>query len=136
MGGQGPPDDAPGATSARKRRAAFVFGLRAETAAALLLRAKGYHVLARRYIAAGGEIDIIAARGDTIAFVEVKARPSIEAAMTAITVEKSRRIARAARHWLARNPAASAKTWRGDAVFLAPWRLPRHAPGFIELGIG
>jgi putative endonuclease len=28
--------------------------------------------------------------------------------------------------WLARNPWASAATLRGDAVFVAPGRLPRH----------
>jgi putative endonuclease len=119
----------------RNRRKAFVFGLRAETAAMLLLRCKGYSILARRYLAAGGEIDIIASRGDTIVFVEVKARPTLEEGAASITFDKARRMSRAARNWLARNPNANGKTWRGDAIFLAPWRLPQHAPGFIELQI-
>lgn len=123
------------APTTRNRRKAFVFGLRAETAAMLLLRCKGYSILARRYLAAGGEIDIIASRGDTIVFVEVKARPTIEEGAASITFDKARRMSRAARNWLARNPSANGKTWRGDAIFLAPWRLPWHAPGFIELQI-
>ena len=39
-------------------------------------------------------------RGRTIAFVEVKARPAVEAALTAISPQKRRRIAVAARVWL------------------------------------
>ncbi len=122
-------------TDAHKRRKAFIFGLRAESVAVLLLRMKGFSILARRYLGAGGEIDIIAVRGSTIVFVEVKARASIEEAMTSITAEKSRRMSRGARHWLARNQSAAGKTWRGDAIFLSPWQWPRHAPNFIELDI-
>ena len=45
-------------------------------------------------------------RGGAIAFVEVKARADLDAAAEAITATKRRRIARAARVWLARNPWA------------------------------
>ena len=40
---------------------------------------------------------------------------------------------RAARAWLARNPWAVDFTLRGDAVFVAPGRLPRHAPAAYRL---
>ncbi len=132
---QEPEKHRPGSTAHARRRKAFVLGLRAESLAVFLLRLKDFSILARRYLGAGGEIDIIAARGSTIIFVEVKARPSIEEAMTSITVEKSRRMSRGTRHWLARNQRAAAKTWRGDVIFLAPWQMPRHAPNFIELDI-
>lgn len=125
----------PGAEPDQKRRAAFLLGLHAESIAAGWLRLKGYRILERRYLAFGGEIDLIASRGDVIAIVEVKARATLNEAMASITAEKSRRMSRAARHWLARQPFAAGKTWRGDAVFLAPGRLPRHAPGFITLDI-
>ena len=117
------------------RREAFLLGLRAETAAVLWLRCKGYRILSRRYSANGGEIDVVAARGDVIAIVEVKARPGLDQARLAITAAKRARMARAARHWLAHHPGQESKTWRGDAVFLAPWRLPVHAPGAVELDI-
>lgn len=133
--GEAPAPEDGRARATRNRRKAFVFGLRAETAAVLLLRCKGYRILARRYLGAGGEIDIIALRGSTIAFVEGKARPSLAEGAFSITSEKSRRMSRAARHWLARNPSAAGKVWRGDAVFLAPWHFPRHSPGFVELEI-
>ena len=114
-------------TRARQRLRAHRFGLRAETLAAIWLIAKGYRVLARRYLVKGGEIDLVAARGDAIAFVEVKARESLEEALSSIHEVKRRRISKAARVWLARNPwAASGWTLRGDAVFVSPWRLPRH----------
>lgn len=118
-----------------RRREAFLLGLRAESIAAFWLRAKGYRILERRYLAFGGEIDLIAARGNVIAMVEVKARPTVEEAMASITPDKARRMSRAARHWLARAPGVEQKTWRGDAIFLTPRSLPRHAPGFIPLDL-
>lgn len=118
-----------------KRRANFN-GALAERLAALVLRLKGYRILARRYYVKGGEIDIIACRADTIAFVEVKIRPALSEARSAISAVKRRRISRAARIWLASNPWAAALTWRGDAIFIAPWHLPRHEIAAIELDIG
>jgi putative endonuclease len=118
-----------------RRRGAHLFGLKAESLAVLLLRLKGYSIVARRYTISGGEIDLIARRGDSIAFVEVKARADLEAAADAISATKRRRISRAARVWLARNPWAAGLTLRGDAVFVAPRRLPRHAPSAYRLEI-
>ena len=66
------------ARPAAARRRAHIYGLRAEWVAALLLRLKGYRVLDRRFAAAGGEIDLVARRGATIAFVEVKARDELD----------------------------------------------------------
>ena len=118
-----------------RRRSAHLFGLRAETIAAILLTLKGYSILARRYAANGGEIDLVARRGRAIAFVEVKARPDLDAAAESIGPAKRRRIARAARAWLARNPWAVDFTLRGDAVFVARGKLPRHAPAAYRLEI-
>jgi putative endonuclease len=105
---------------------AYRLGLRAEWIAAALLTAKGYRILARKFLIAGGEVDLIARRGDTIAFVEVKARRDFEEALLAIDPVKKRRIARAARVWVTRHPEAMQATLRGDAVLIAPMRLPRH----------
>jgi len=120
----------------RDRRKAHLFGLLAEGFAILALRLKFYSILARRYRVQGGEIDIVARRGDAIAFVEVKARPTLDEAMMAIDFVKRRRLSRAARIWLAANPWAAALTLRGDAVFIAPWRWPRHGIAVVELDLG
>ena len=119
----------------KRRRGAHRFGLKAELIAVLLLRLKGYSVISRRYTVPGGEIDLIVRRGGSIAFVEVKARADLDDAAAAISATKRRRIARAARVWLSRNPWAAGLTLRGDAVFVAPRRLPRHAPSAYTLDI-
>ena len=119
----------------KRRRGAHLFGLKAESIAALLLRLKGYTILARRFMVTGGEIDLIARRGGSIAFIEVKARADLEIAATSISAMKRRRIARAARVWLSRNPWAAGLALRGDAVFVAPGRFPRHAPSAYRLEI-
>jgi putative endonuclease len=122
--------------SALDRREAQGFGLLAESLALVFLSLKGYRVLARRYRAPGGEIDLIARRGDAIAFVEVKARPDLDCALSAITEEKRRRISKAARFWLARHRTASTFVLRGDAVCFAPWRLPKHIRAAFPLDLG
>ena len=115
------------------RKATFLRGHRAEWVALLFLVMKGYRPLARRYASSGGEIDLIVMRGDTIAFVEVKARGLMDNALIAITARKRQRFSRAARAWLARNDWAADKTWRADAVFIAPRRWPRHIESAFEL---
>ena len=120
-------------TALQRRRATYLRGHAAERMALALLVLKGYRVLARRYTAAGGEIDLIVTRGNTVAFVEVKARGLMDDALTAITAAKRRRFSRAARAWLSRHPLAATKTWRADAVFIAPRRWPRHVPAAFEL---
>lgn len=47
-----------------------------ETAACVYLEKKGWCILERNYTVRGGEIDIIAADGECIVFVEVKTRKS------------------------------------------------------------
>ena len=118
----------------QSRRAALQAGRVAEGAAVLLLRLKGYRILARRYLVRGGEIDIVAQRGTTIAFVEVKLRPTLDEALVAITPEKRRRISRAARAFVSRQ-RASGLTYRADAIYAAPWRWPAHRPAAFELDL-
>jgi putative endonuclease len=90
-------------TALERREATFLRGHRAEWIALLFLLMKGYRPLARRYAASGGEIDLIVARGDTVAFVEVKARGLMDDALSAITARKRQRFSRAVRTWLTRN---------------------------------
>jgi putative endonuclease len=119
--------------SRERRLRAGLFGRRAEQLALLLLRTKGYRVVARTYTVRGGEIDIIARRGSAVAFVEVKARPSLDDALSAVTPAKQRRMSVAARHWLSANQWAMRCSLRGDLVAIAPWRMPRHLAGAVEL---
>jgi putative endonuclease len=119
----------------KPKRRAHRFGLRAEWMAAVWLSIKGYRLLERRFSASGGEIDIVARRGNVVAFVEVKARGELGVAAAAISEVKRRRISRAGRVWLTRNPWAMSATLRGDAIFVAPGRLPRHIPAAYMLDL-
>lgn len=75
-----------------------------EELAARELEARGYAIVARRYRTRHGEIDIVALDGETIVFVEVKARATAEqgTAAEAITAWKQRRLASMAAEYLAR----------------------------------
>ena len=86
----------------RKRQDAERRGHRAERRAILSYAMRGFRVLARRYRTNLGEIDFIAARGDVLAFVEVKARETKTEGIDAVTYRARRRIEGAARQFLAR----------------------------------
>ncbi|KMO28987.1 hypothetical protein VQ02_30600 [Methylobacterium variabile] len=123
----------PEPAAARRRRLTLVRGRRAEILAALALGLKGYRPLALRVSMGGGEIDLIVRRGSVVAFVEVKARPTLEEAAGAIDARKRRLFSRAARAWIARAPWSASLTLRADAVFVVPGRWPRHVVSAFEL---
>lgn len=109
-----------------KKRTTYQFGLFAETLAALFLMAKGYKILARRYKTPVGEIDLIAKRGGTVAFIEVKARGNLAAALECVTPSMKSRIGRAGLYFLSSNPKLAACGMRFDLVALAPPFYIRH----------
>src|ERR1700724_792932 len=79
-----PPDPA-AKLAAPARVAAFRTGLSAESRAAAYLMAKGYRILAKRFRTPYGEIDLVARRRNLVAFIEVKARASLDDAAYAGT---------------------------------------------------
>ena len=109
-----------------KRQRAERAGLRAETFAAWFLRLKGYRILAMRYRTPVGEIDIVARHWGTLVFVEVKARGNAEDYGVALEAVNTRRISRAANHYLAHRRLNLNTDMRFDVIFLAPRRWPRH----------
>src|SRR6266478_1109946 len=119
------PDQAAKAASP-ERIAAFRTGLSAEVRAAAFLMAKGYRILAKRFRTPHGEIDIVARRRNLIAFVEVKARASLDEAAFAVTPRQQARIIDAAQGWLVAHPEHAEFELRFDAILIAPRRLPRH----------
>jgi putative endonuclease len=100
-------------------------GRGAETLACWYLRLRGWRILARRARVPGGEVDIVARRGRTLAFVEVKARNSADAAAFALDDWRLRRVAVAAER-LAPRYMREGDDVRIDALFIVPRRWPRH----------
>ena len=123
--GAAPPDPASKPASPA-RVAAFQTGLSAETRSAAYLMAKGYRILAKRFRTPYGEIDIVARRRNLVAFVEVKARASLDEAAFAVTPSQQARIIEAAQAWLMAHPEHADFELRFDAMLIAPRRLPRH----------
>src|SRR5690349_4981772 len=107
------------------RYAAEKRGLGAETLAFWYHRLLGWQILARRARAPGGEVDIVARRGRILAFIEVKARATEEAAAFALDDWRLRRVAVAAER-LAPRYMRDGDDVRIDAIFVVPRRWPRH----------
>lgn len=108
-----------------KRQRAERGGRRAEAIAAFWLRLKGWTILARRARTPVGEVDLVARRGQTLAFVEVKARATQIEAERSLDDWRLRRVAAAA-HALAPRYERDGDTLRIDAIFIVPRRWPRH----------
>lgn len=100
-------------------------GRRAERWAAWWLRLHGWRILGERLRVPVGEVDLIARRGRTLAFVEVKWREQVTDLDNAIDQFRLRRVAAAA-EMLAPRYAKPDDDWRIDVMLLAPRRLPRH----------
>lgn len=115
----------------RIRQQAEARGRRAEWCAKWWLRLKGYRIVAQRVRTPRGEVDIIARRGATLVFVEVKYRPDPDQAAAALSPQALIRVQRAANFLLGRYAHGCASI-RIDAIILCPGRLPRHVEQWCE----
>jgi len=102
-------------------------GRGAETIACWYLRLHGWRILARRARVPGGEVDVVAKRGRTLAFVEVKARADAGSAAFALDEWRLRRVAVAAERLMSRY-MDGVDDVRIDAIFIVPFRWPKHLP--------
>ena len=113
-------------TAPAKKKQAYQSGVLSEVLCAWVLRAKGYRILERRYRTASGEIDLIARRGDTIVFIEVKFRKTLGAAAFAIAPRQQERINKAAQSYLTRAGLPANVHLRFDAMLVSPWAPIKH----------
>ena len=103
----------------------YYSGLFAEWRARMFLRLRGYKILQSRYVTGKhtgrAEMDIIAKRGTTIVFVEVKQRHDLATAWDAITPKQITRLRNAADTYLAK------KHWIGtarfDVIAVCGWKI-------------
>lgn len=106
-------------------------GVRAEAAAVAALLADGFSVLGQRLRTPSGEIDIVVATPDLLAFIEVKARPNLAEAAYALASPQRRRLIAAAAWLLAEHPEWARRDTRFDVVLVdAAGRVRRIADAF------
>src|SRR5271165_4594391 len=98
----------------------YTTGMEAEASAKGLLESKNYRILAQRYKTKGGEIDLVAQRGDHLAFVEVKKRRTHDDAAWAVLPKQQARIAMAAEIFLGEHAELSQCSASFDVVLISP----------------
>lgn len=94
-----------------------VLGLRGERIAERWLVHKGWRVLQRRFRDGHRDVDLIAQRGETVAFVEVKARSGQQfgTPVEAVDWRKRRELVRSARMWISRH-GQPGESYRFDVI--------------------
>lgn len=107
------------------RQAAEKRGRLGETIAAWWLRLHGWRILAQRVKVRAGEVDLVARRGRTVAFIEVKSRTRAVDLDNAIDAWRLRRVAAAA-NAVAAKYAPKGEDIRIDVILIAPFAWPRH----------
>jgi putative endonuclease len=90
----------------------------AEERACRHLDRSGFTIVERNYRTRGGEIDIVARKGDLLVFVEVRSRevPGLGTPEESVTPAKRRRIVAAARRYLSDVPPSSWREARFDVI--------------------
>jgi putative endonuclease len=105
----------------------LTFGRRSEILALDHLRSCGYRIVTCPYRTKTGEVDIIAWEGDTLVFVEVKARNNTDPPEDSVGPQKQRRVIRAAEAYIGRYRLQD-KPYRFD--ILAVTSVPGSKPQF------
>ena len=95
-------------------------GDQAESAALAHLRAAGLTLIARNFVARGGELDLVMRDGNTLVFVEVRfrAEASHGDGLDSVSATKQRRLIAAARTFLADHAKYARWTTRFDVIAL------------------
>ena len=104
----------------------------AERRAARWYRLRGWRILGANVWAGRNEIDLVARRGRSLRFVEVKEKGGLAYGDPAemVTAEKQRRVRRAADVWLAARPELDGLLVGFDVVGVREGRLERVADAF------
>jgi putative endonuclease len=94
-----------------------------------MLRLTGWRILDQRVRTGAGEIDLVASRGQVLAFVEVKERAALDDAREALSPRQQQRLVRAGAIWRGRHDRLADHEVRFDLIVAAPWRWPRKIEG-------
>jgi len=104
----------------------------AERRAARWYRLRGWRILGANVWAGRNEIDLVARRGRQLRFVEVKEKrgPRFGDPAEMVTLEKQRRVRRAAERWLAARPELAGLDVAFDVVAVREGKLRRIGDAF------
>jgi putative endonuclease len=113
-------------------RSTFAAGRAAERRAWWFYRLRGYRILDRNVWSGGNELDLVVRRGRRLAFVEVKAKDGGRYGnpFEMVTVEKQRRLRRAAEAWLCAHPEEAQLEASFEVVALRGGRVERLRDAF------
>lgn len=99
------------------------------------LRRRGWRILDRNWRRPGGEIDVVARRGDVLAFCEIKARGDGRWLMEPLRPVQARRLALMTERYLWAHPELAGLTVRIDVIAVAgrgPLRRVHRIPAAVE----
>jgi len=124
-------------TFVRMTQATNQFGELGERIAARYLERSGWLIVARRFRSGRRDIDLIAQRGDLIAFVEVKARSGDDFGdpVEAVNHRKQRELTKSAQTWIDRH-GRTGEAYRFDVmgILVKEQRVfVRHVPGAFAM---
>lgn len=100
----------------RRGSRAHARGIDAEAAACAALVRDGWTILGRRLRTEAGEIDVVAAKPDLLAIIEVKARRTLADAAVALGARQRARLLAAAEIVLAEHPEWAREGMRFDII--------------------
>lgn len=109
----------------------------AEERACRHLEGAGFTIVERNFRTRGGEIDIVARKGDALVFVEVRSREDADFGTPeeSVTPAKRRRIVGAARQYLSKVPPSSWREARFDVIAIegsGEAAVLRHYPAAFD----
>jgi putative endonuclease len=109
----------------------------AEDRACRHLDRSGFTIMERNFRTKGGEIDIVALKGDVLVFVEVRSREDADFGTPeeSVTPAKRRRIVAAARQYLSKVPPSSWREARFDVIAIegsGDAAVLRHYPAAFD----
>jgi putative endonuclease len=101
-------------------RIAYASGISAEEVACAVLTADGWTIRARRLRTKAGEVDAVAEKAGILSIIEVKSRPTLAEAATALTARQQSRLIGACEIILVEHPDWGENGVRFDIVVVDP----------------
>ncbi len=107
-------------------KTSYTRGVEAEECAAVYFEKGGYDILFRRYKTKFGEIDLIVRKDTVLAFVEVKARATVNDALEAVTPRTRKRIEQSALYFISQHTEYTEHDMRFDVIAVTEEKKITH----------